>query len=178
VLGAVVGVFGVPVDALDSLLVRGTVHGLDQGPAQALAPATRIDEQVFQVAVAGPRPGRRMDMEVDDAGDALAIEGGEALERMGGVEQPAPGQVSEVGRQVVLVELQVAALELVPVLAIGRFQGTDVGVHVDSTLSLLLFIFVFIFFLVLTDGLEAFADAAHRDAAFQRASERAHEGVT
>ncbi len=64
-----------------------------------------------------------MDMEVDDAGDALAIEGGEALEGMGGVEQPAPGQVSEVGRQVVLVELQVAAPELVPALAIGGFAG-------------------------------------------------------
>ena len=93
VLCAFVGVFRVPVDALGSLLVGGSVHGLDQGPAQALAPARRIDEQVFQVAVAGPRPGRRMDMEVDDAGDALAIEGGEALEGMGGVEQPAPGQV-------------------------------------------------------------------------------------
>ena len=141
VLCAVVAVLRMPVDALGPLLVGCSVHGLDQGPAQALASASRVDEQVFQVAVAEPRPGRRMDMEVDDAGNALAIEGGQALEGMGGVEQTAPGQVSDVGWQVVLVELQVAAPELVPALAIG---GLARG-RTDSVFSAALRPFLFFF---------------------------------
>ena len=85
-----------------------------------------IDEQVFQVAVAGAGPGRRVDVEVDDADDAfLPVDGSQTLEGVGRVQEPAPGQVRDVGRQVVPVEVEIAAPELVPAFAIVRAQRAD-----------------------------------------------------
>jgi hypothetical protein len=64
-----------------------------------------------------------MEMEVDDAVDALVpVDCDQALERMGWVEQPVPGQLSDIRRQCAPIEVEVALPELVPALAITRVQ--------------------------------------------------------
>ena len=121
-----VGVLRMPIHPLGTLIVGSPVHGFDQGTADAHAAASRVDEQVFQVAVADPGPGRGMDVKVHDADDALLpIQGGQTLEGMGRIEQPAPGQVGDIGRQGVPVEVEIALPQLAPALAIVGAQRAD-----------------------------------------------------
>src|SRR5688572_2384473 len=59
-LGAGIGGFGVPIDARGASGIGGLVDSLDQRTAGTPTATLRVDEQIFEVTIAGRRPGREM----------------------------------------------------------------------------------------------------------------------
>src|SRR5688572_19362366 len=60
-------VLRVPVHARDAAFISGPVNRFDQGTTGAATASERVDEQIFQVAIAGRRSGGEMKVIMDEA---------------------------------------------------------------------------------------------------------------
>src|SRR3954447_14955802 len=119
---------GMPVNASSSLRICSSVDSLDQRATCTQASRLRIDEQIFQIAVAIHRPRRQVKMIVDETDQMAAGFGDKPVQGSLWINQSLPGELRYFLRQMFAVEMEIARPELVPAAAVFDSWLTDVQV--------------------------------------------------